>query len=74
MMDYYTLNEKLSRHRLWLDGEPSGARLSLEGETLTGKSFSYADLRRADFRGANLTAASMYHADLRGTDMKGGAE
>ena len=71
MISYYTLSQKLSSHRLWLDGEPSGVRLSLEGEILTDKSFSYADLRKANLRNTNLTGASMYHADLRGTDFRG---
>ena len=71
MISYYRLGQLLSSHRLWLDGEPSGVRLSLEGEILTDKSFSYADLRKANLRNTNLTGASMYRADLRGTDFRG---
>lgn len=70
-MEYATINQLLFKHSLWLDNDPNGVRLSLQSETLIDKSFSYADLRRADFRHAILTGANMYHADLRGTDFRG---
>lgn len=70
-MDYYTLNQKLISHRLWLDGDPNGIRLVLQSETLIDKSFSFGDLRKADFRWADLRGTNMYRADLRGADFSG---
>jgi len=64
-MNYETLSRLLSNHRLWLEDHLTGERLSLAGMTLTDKSFSYSDLRKADFRRANLSGASMYRADLK---------
>ena len=80
------LNDILSKHELWLKGDPSGVRADLYRANLSGADLygadlrgadlyradlSYADLYGADLSGANLSGADLYGADLRGADLYG---
>jgi uncharacterized protein YjbI with pentapeptide repeats len=58
------LNEILTKHKKWRNGEEGGERADLRGADLWG-----ANLRGADLRGADLWGANLQEADLRGADV-----
>lgn len=58
------IGEILSKHRLWLNGDPNGSRANLSGANLIG-----ANLRKANLRKANLKWANLREADLREADL-----
>lgn len=58
------LNEKLQKHKLWLEDSIRGKQLILNGADLRRVDLNGADLRKADLSGADL-----YRADLRWTDL-----
>jgi len=53
------LNDILTKHRKWSNGEDGGERADL----------SRADLSRANLTGANLYRANLYRANLTGADL-----
>ncbi len=54
----------LSRHHLWLQGDPQGVRATLNGQDLRGVSLKGADLHHVDLAGADLSGADLSGADL----------
>ena len=52
------LVEILRKHKMWLAGDPSGARANLTRADLTGANLYGADLTRANLYGADLTGAN----------------
>lgn len=75
------LDEILSMHKLWLNGEGEGARADLNGANLryadlrdavlSNASLRGAILRGADLGGALLNGADLRNADLRDADLTG---
>ena len=65
------LNEVLTLHKKWLDGENGGVRADLTWANLTGANLAGADLRGADLKGANLTGADLTGTDLTGANLTG---
>ena len=75
------IREILSKHKLWINGDPNGSRANLRGADLSGADLrgadlsgadlSGADLSRADLIGADLSRANLSGADLRGADLRG---
>lgn len=63
-MNQSTLDEILTKHKKWLNGEPDGEKADLRGATLHG-----ADLRGADLRFTDLYSVGLRDADLRGADL-----
>ena len=70
-MKYTTteLNDILSKHELWLKGDPYGVRADLSGANLSDANLSdanlsYANLSYADLSRANLSDANLSYADL----------
>ena len=54
------IGEILSKHKLWINGDPNGSRADLR----------WADLSEADLRWANLRWANLSEADLSGADLR----
>jgi len=69
------LAERLRRHALWLDDDPSGVRLvehgsALKGQALLSPKLDRADLSGSDMRGVDLTCGSLDWATLSGADAR----
>lgn len=63
------LEEKLKRHKDWLEGEPTGVQFNLSKSLdLSEKNFYECDLRKAVFTGANLQGCNFRGCDLSGAD------
>ena len=65
------LDEILRLHKLWLAGDPLGARAILSNLDLRGADLSYDDLSYADLYGADLSYANLYGAILRNLNLRG---
>ena len=65
------LQEILTKHRKWKNGENGGERADLRCADLRGANLQGADLRDADLRGADLRGANLRGADLRGAYLRG---
>ena len=63
------LVEILRKHKLWLAGDPSGARADLTGANLYGADLTGADLTGANLYGADLTGANLTGANLYGANL-----
>ena len=58
-METIELQNILTLHKKWLNGELSGERADLQGADLQGADLRWANLRGADLRGANLQGADI---------------
>ena len=68
------LNDILSKHRKWSNGEDGGERVDLNGANLTdanlrGANLTCANLNDADLTDADLTVADLNDADLTGANL-----
>jgi uncharacterized protein YjbI with pentapeptide repeats len=78
-MNTYTpqeIQEILTKHQLWLEGEEGGERAKLTGVILAGTylagvNLAGADLARADLAGATFVCADFTGARLTGADLTG---
>ena len=64
------LKEILSKHVLWLRGDPYGEKANLSGAYLREADLSGADLTGANLTGANLSGAYLREADLTGAYLR----
>ncbi|MHB0967806.1 MAG: pentapeptide repeat-containing protein, partial [Bellilinea sp.] len=56
-METIELQNILTLHKKWLNGEPSGEQANLQRANLEGADLRWANLRGADLRGADLQGA-----------------
>jgi len=64
------LQDILSAHKKWLNGEDGGVKADLRGADLMGANLRYAELMGADFRYAELMGADLMGADLRDAELR----
>ena len=62
---YSEIEEILTKHQAWINGEPNGNKADLSNADLTLALLSNADLTSADLRGADLSNADLYRANLK---------
>jgi hypothetical protein len=65
------LQEILTKHRMWSNGEAGGECANLDGANLDGAYLRGANLRGANLRGANLRGANLDGANLDGAYLDG---
>jgi uncharacterized protein YjbI with pentapeptide repeats len=65
------MQETLTKHQRWLNGEEGGVRADLHGANLSDTDLHGANLRWADLRWADLCWADLCVADLCGADLYG---
>lgn len=67
------LNERIKKHKLWLNGEEGGEQfvvktdLNLYGLDFSGEDLELADLAAADLSCSDFTRTCLFAADLQGT-------
>lgn len=66
------LNERIKKHKLWLQDEEGGKRLVIGAEDdVRGLKFIVDDLKCASFRGANLSNVWFKGCDLQNVSFDG---
>jgi hypothetical protein len=70
-MNQTGLTDILAKHKLWREGDSSGARANLAGADLAGADLAGADLAGADLARANLAGADLADADLARANLAG---
>ena len=68
-MTFKHLNEVLEKHKLWLNGHPTGEKANFSAGDLILADLKDVDLRKADLVNTNLRGASLMRTDLRGADL-----
>ena len=63
------IKEIIRKHKLYLQGFPSGERANLSNADLWNANLSNADLRNANLSDANLSNADLSDANLRNADL-----
>jgi hypothetical protein len=63
------LNNILSLHKKWLQGNPEGIRANLYGVDFSGTDFSGADLTKANFFDADFTGANFTRTNFTSTNL-----
>ena len=63
------LSDILSKHKLWLEYDPSGVRADLSGANLSGANLFRANPFRANLSDSDLSGANLSDSDLSGANL-----